>query len=591
MKYKSAFIALVGVAIMFATIFYGLTLGQPNAVDYNYLKLKVSSTSERVYGVDVSHWQGEVNWQEVYNDGYRFAFVKATQGTSYVDSEFTTNMKNGHAAGLYMGAYHFAEPNTPIESDADQEADHFVNTISPYLKDGYLVPVLDLEDNSNDLTWTQLTDWANAFCSRVYNETGIRPLIYTSSSWAENLAQSITQWDLWIAEYTGDTSEEPNTGVWPSWSFWQYTDSGSVNGISGNVDEDIFNGNLETLEDEYVIHQVSPQPLYDHRAAYGYAYKWWSSSNPHYALYSNSSDESANFVSQALIAGGLSLWKGDDGSGGGLGSSSYGALPSCEALHKNLVEYQDVDYAYVTSQNFSVPEDLEVGDVVIFGNEDGEHWSHAAIVVYRSGNDVGIAMHDPDVWNASLSSYFPSTYSRISYYHIEDGAKKLIQPFKVIASALNVRVGPSTSYQILGTIKKGQVYVAYNYYMDSSGRRWWEIFYDDRVAWCASWYTENVSYGVFRVDVGTYLHVRGGPGTGYSVFGEVYDGMLFARIGQDYNGTEGITWYEFWWSSTSSWCASQYTEQASAQVPEFPTFPFVVIFLFLILLLFRKKLR
>jgi len=222
--------------------------------NYRYGKSgnETAQPTGRAMGVDVSHWQGSIDWNQVRRRGYVFAFVKATEDTSYVDSQFDTNMRNGHAAGLYMGAYHFARPNAPIQDDAIAEADFFVNQISPYLTSGYLVPALDLEVGS-DLGWGALTDWANTFLNRVYQRTGVKPIIYTSAYYARNLEPSITQWDLWIAHWTYDPNANPSTGVWSTWAFWQYSDQGSVPGISGNVDLDVFNGDVQELKSRYVI--------------------------------------------------------------------------------------------------------------------------------------------------------------------------------------------------------------------------------------------------------------------------------------------------------------------------------------------------
>jgi GH25 family lysozyme M1 (1,4-beta-N-acetylmuramidase)/predicted small integral membrane protein len=198
-------------------------------------------------GIDVSHWQGSINWSSVYGAGYRFAFIKATEGTGYTDSYFTTNMTNAKNAGLYPGPYHFAHPDT---NSATAEAQHFVNVAGSYMTNGYLRPALDLEDGAS-LSKTALTDWVITFMTYVYNQTGVTPVIYCNSNYANYEFDSrITQYDLWIAHwYVGS----PNTGLWDHWHFWQYSSTGSVPGISGNVDLDYYNGNLSSLESDFVI--------------------------------------------------------------------------------------------------------------------------------------------------------------------------------------------------------------------------------------------------------------------------------------------------------------------------------------------------
>ena len=190
-------------------------------------------------GLDVSHYQGSIDWTAVHNAGYNFAFVKATGGTSYDDPDFAQNINNGYAAGMKLGAYHFAYPasDNPIV-----EADHFVNVIKPYLGKMQLPPALDLETGSS-LGKTKLSQWVNSFMSEVQSKTGLTPVIYTSSNYASNyLDSSVTQWPLWIADWTYNPNSTPSTGIWSSWSYWQYSDKGTVPGISGDVDLDVAAG-------------------------------------------------------------------------------------------------------------------------------------------------------------------------------------------------------------------------------------------------------------------------------------------------------------------------------------------------------------
>lgn len=204
----------------------------------------------RPNGMDVSHWQGEITpseWQQAYNSGRVFCFTKATQGNYFTDGEFFDNMEEGSAAGILMGCYHFADP---VYVSATAEADYFVSVAGPYLTEGYLRPVLDLEWGSS-LGKTALSNWVNTFLDRVEQLTGIEPLIYTNSNFATNyLNTSVSDRDLWIAQwYPSDPqTDEPNIGVFHSWAFWQWTDSCSIPGIGSSVDCDVFNGTMEELQ-------------------------------------------------------------------------------------------------------------------------------------------------------------------------------------------------------------------------------------------------------------------------------------------------------------------------------------------------------
>jgi GH25 family lysozyme M1 (1,4-beta-N-acetylmuramidase) len=193
-------------------------------------------------GIDVSHWQGTIDWAKVAGAGKQFAYLKASEDVDYVDPTYTANRAKAKANGLFVGAYHFAQPEvTP--GDAVVEADHFVDTAA--LQSGELLPVLDLEEN-NGLVPSDLQAWVRTFLERVYERTGVRAAIYVSPSfWSNKMGNS--GWFaangyevLWIAHWT--TAEAPTLPAsnWGGrgWTFWQYTSSGTVPGIAGRVDLD-----------------------------------------------------------------------------------------------------------------------------------------------------------------------------------------------------------------------------------------------------------------------------------------------------------------------------------------------------------------
>jgi GH25 family lysozyme M1 (1,4-beta-N-acetylmuramidase) len=199
-----------------------------------------------IEGIDISHWQGTINWTSVAAAGKRFAFMKASEDTNYTDPTYTSNRSSAKAAGLVVGAYHFAQPSATVGNGAAQ-ADHFVDVASP--ASGDLYPVLDLE-RSNGLTWTQMTVWVKEFLERVYQRTGVRGVIYCSPSFWKNYMGD-TGWFasngytiLWVAHWTTAPSPTVPAANWGgrSWTFWQYTSDGTVPGISGRVDLDRYNG-------------------------------------------------------------------------------------------------------------------------------------------------------------------------------------------------------------------------------------------------------------------------------------------------------------------------------------------------------------
>ena len=197
-------------------------------------------------GIDVSHWQGTIDWAKVRAAGKKFAFIKASEHTSFVDNKYQTNRSNAKAAGLKVGAYHFARPDLGT-TDAYAEADHFMKTAA--WKSGELRPVLDLEDTGG-LSSSALQTWVKAFLQRIYDRTGERAIIYVSPSfWTTKMGNSTwfakNGYDvLWIAHWTTGSSPSTPAENWggKGWTFWQYTSDGSVSGISGRVDLNRYKG-------------------------------------------------------------------------------------------------------------------------------------------------------------------------------------------------------------------------------------------------------------------------------------------------------------------------------------------------------------
>lgn len=191
-----------------------------------------------VRGIDVSHYQGTIDWGLVAKAGIAFAFIKATDGASKVDPQFQANWSGAKAAGLLCGAYHFYEPG----ADPHQQAESFLSVVQT--GPGDLPPVLDVEmqgDASEIISGLQV--WLDA----VEQATGRVPILYTNPSfWAKLGASGFGRFPLWIAEY-GVTAPKVPAG-WSSWTFWQYSQSGSVPGIQGSVDLDLFQGTLQDLQ-------------------------------------------------------------------------------------------------------------------------------------------------------------------------------------------------------------------------------------------------------------------------------------------------------------------------------------------------------
>ncbi len=211
-------------------------------------------------GIDVSQYQGQPNWGSVHSgSGIVFSFARAVAYYGTNDPDFGYDMQNGKAAGVYMGAYDFVYP---AYESATGDADYFNGVIKPYVAAGYMYPALDLEEDCSasggSMDAAQITSWVNAWATELQKDLagdgypGVIPIIYMNSNYASNcITSSIGNWHLWIADYCGCGS--PSTGIFGFWNYWQYTSSGSVSGISGNVDMDYFAGTLSQLQSGYIF--------------------------------------------------------------------------------------------------------------------------------------------------------------------------------------------------------------------------------------------------------------------------------------------------------------------------------------------------
>ncbi|MDX8362980.1 GH25 family lysozyme [Cytobacillus sp. IB215316] len=183
-----------------------------------------------VKGIDVSHWQGKIDWKDVRSDGIEFVYIKASEGSTIKDPNVESNYNAAKQAGLKVGFYHFGHPS----QSATKEVKWFLSVISHFNND--LPHVLDIEQKEN-LDKTDVTNYCEQWLSTIKDLTGKDPILYTYVSFAkENFNNSLSKWPIWIAHYGVDTPE--NIGIWEKWSIFQYTNTGSVKGVEGKVDMD-----------------------------------------------------------------------------------------------------------------------------------------------------------------------------------------------------------------------------------------------------------------------------------------------------------------------------------------------------------------
>lgn len=205
-------------------------------------------TNATINGIDVSHFQGKVDWSQIKKDSLVFAICKATQGTTYTDPNFEYNWNGIKDAGLIRGVYHFYES----QEDPEKQADNFLSAVS-VLGVGDLPAVLDIEwagyKKGTDKTTYQngIMKWLQL----VEQKTGKKPMIYASPSFV-NEYLSLTEfadYDLWLAEYSENAPTIPTIWKDKGYKIWQNSSTDVFQGITGQVDHDIFNGNINAINE------------------------------------------------------------------------------------------------------------------------------------------------------------------------------------------------------------------------------------------------------------------------------------------------------------------------------------------------------
>lgn len=203
--------------------------------------------SQGLDGIDISSWQPDLVPAKVDAD---FIIVKATGGKSYTNPYFKLHANATLKAGKLLGLYHFACDRGHVGT-AQQEADHFVSAVGPYI--GKAVLVLDWEADA----LLKGTSWAKTFLDRVYSKTGVRPLIYMSKSYTRsyNWSSVASNYKLWVAQYpnrnrtgykTSPWTDSYGYGAWSAPTMFQYTANGRISGYGSDLDLNKFYGTAAT---------------------------------------------------------------------------------------------------------------------------------------------------------------------------------------------------------------------------------------------------------------------------------------------------------------------------------------------------------
>ena len=255
-------VAIAGVLlILLSPFYYGYILngfvatwrwikdwGQdPNYRTYESFNIKIPK-KYTIHGIDVSYYQGKINWQKVKDmedDGVkvRFAFIKATEGLLQVDPYFQRNWREAPKVGIICGAYHFFRP----KRDGKTQAKFFLQVVN--IEKGDLPPVVDIESLDGVSPVKMRAELAD-FLNYVEVKTKVRPIIYSGLKFYEDyLEEHFEEYPLWIAHYY-----QPKLRMDKSlWKFWQHSDKAKINGIGHVVDFNAFNGDSLAL-DKLLVH-------------------------------------------------------------------------------------------------------------------------------------------------------------------------------------------------------------------------------------------------------------------------------------------------------------------------------------------------
>ena len=217
------------------TILFGMLIYQK--------KIKINHPTEADYpvrGVDVSYYQGQIDWQVLAEENIDFAFIKATEGSGHIDTKFEENWEQSGKTDLKRGAYHFFS----FESRGEAQAEHFISVVPK--EEGMLSPVVDIEFYGNrfynkpDVEETRAELQSLLDVLEAYY--GVKPLIYaTESSYSTYIRGAFDEYPLWIR----NVYFSPNMGMPGKWTFWQYDSEARLRGYSGEekyIDLNVFHG-------------------------------------------------------------------------------------------------------------------------------------------------------------------------------------------------------------------------------------------------------------------------------------------------------------------------------------------------------------
>lgn len=228
---------IISIALMHITMLSAHNNGFPRETE----NVNGLQTTEAVVVIDVSRYQGEIDFEQVALSHVKHVIIKATEGSTLTDPKFYQNIAGARDAGIKVGAYHFFS----CKSSAQAQATHFLNTIQQVELN--LIPVIDVEV-CNNYTPSQLVDSLYIMIHRVEEVYGLKPMLYTSESFYRHyLHNHFEGCPLWLAKY----NRQAPIDLGAEYLLWQFTDRGEVPGIEENtVDMSLFVNNHQPSEIE-----------------------------------------------------------------------------------------------------------------------------------------------------------------------------------------------------------------------------------------------------------------------------------------------------------------------------------------------------
>ena len=240
----------IGIVVLYVWVFYSFFVS-PTGFRWRALYGDANyPEGYEIRGIDISHYQGEINWDELRNSmiegcPLRFIMIKATEGAGKLDENFNDNFYQAREYGFIRGAYHFWSN----KSTAREQAYYFLKQV--HLEDGDLPPVLDVEHKPSDVSDEDFQRDILTWLHIVEDKYHVKPILYTYYKFKEKYlnAPVFDDYPYWIAHYYVDKVEYKGT-----WKFWQHTDVGQLPGIKDYVDFNIYNGSYYDLK-KLTIHR------------------------------------------------------------------------------------------------------------------------------------------------------------------------------------------------------------------------------------------------------------------------------------------------------------------------------------------------